>query len=90
MSSLDLDFQISWKILALFVETVNFAKSIYTIRDLILPLKNRVGLFFQKLSDHFLTLPKVEHFDKIENGVFRFGLTLTKKVLKLYKILQNH
>ena len=41
-------------------------------------LFSRVRLFFQKLSDHSLQLPKVEHFDKIEHGIFRFGLTFTK------------
>ena len=50
----------------------------------------RVGLFFQKLSDHSLQLPKVEHFDKIESHVLRIGLSFTKKVLKPKEILQNH
>ena len=50
-------------------------------------LLTRLGLFFQKLSDHSLQLPKVEHFDKIEYDVFRFGLTFTKKVLNTFKVL---
>ena len=63
--------------------TKSFAKFVHLISLISLLhmdnfISNRVGLFFQKLSDHSLQLPKVEHFDKIEHGIFRFGLTFTK------------